>query len=187
MDALGHLLVPAGWTRTSCDHDLGHFKQWQRSRPLKSCSLRFCAPLGFTPLGVSTGGVLKPEYAAEFQQQVIASCGLHPDVPDTRAAASSGCGCSTATARNGAGVPGALRDLLCRNGLLRQLQDRGGRLHHRAVLRGRLLSAHLRRLSCDTGVVSQASLDRAADGVSGDVSPSLEVGEGRGLAPRPTQ
>ena len=38
--------------------------------------------LRFTPLGLSTGGVLKPEYAAEFQQQVIASCDLHPDVPD---------------------------------------------------------------------------------------------------------
>ena len=42
--------------------------------------------LRFTPLGLSTGPqVLKPEYAAEFQQRVIASCDLHPDVPeDTR-------------------------------------------------------------------------------------------------------
>jgi len=41
--------------------------------------------LRFTPLGLSTGGILKPEYAAEFQQQVIAGCDVHPDVPeDTR-------------------------------------------------------------------------------------------------------
>ncbi len=42
--------------------------------------------LRFTPLGLSTGSqVLKPVYAAEFQQQVIASSDLHPDVPeDTR-------------------------------------------------------------------------------------------------------
>lgn len=38
--------------------------------------------LRFTPLGLSTGGTLKPEYAAEFQQQVIAGCNLHPDVPE---------------------------------------------------------------------------------------------------------
>lgn len=44
--------------------------------------------LRFTPLGLSTGPqVFKPEYAAEFQQQVIAGCDLHPDVPkDTRSA-----------------------------------------------------------------------------------------------------
>ena len=44
--------------------------------------------LRFTSLGLSTGPqVLKPEYAAEFQQQVIAGCDLHPDVPkDTRSA-----------------------------------------------------------------------------------------------------
>ena len=44
--------------------------------------------LRFTPLGLSTGPqVLKPEYAAEFQQQVIAGCDLHPDVPEgTRSA-----------------------------------------------------------------------------------------------------
>ena len=42
--------------------------------------------LRFTPLGFSMGPqILKPEYAAEFQQQVIAGCDLHPDVPeDTR-------------------------------------------------------------------------------------------------------
>ena len=38
--------------------------------------------LRFTPLGLSTSGVLKPEYSAEFQQEVIAGCDLHPDVPE---------------------------------------------------------------------------------------------------------
>jgi hypothetical protein len=38
--------------------------------------------LRFTPLGFSTGGTLKPEYAAKFQQEVIASCELNPDVPE---------------------------------------------------------------------------------------------------------
>lgn len=38
--------------------------------------------LRFTPLGLSTGETLKPEYAAEFQQQVIAHCDLHPDVAE---------------------------------------------------------------------------------------------------------
>lgn len=44
--------------------------------------------LRFTPLGLSTGPeILKPEYAAEFQQQVIAGCDLHSDVlEDTRKA-----------------------------------------------------------------------------------------------------
>lgn len=42
--------------------------------------------LRFTPLGLSTGPqILKPEYAAEFQQQAIKGCDLHHDVPeDTR-------------------------------------------------------------------------------------------------------
>jgi hypothetical protein len=38
--------------------------------------------LRFTPLGFSMMGELKPEYAAEFQQRVIAHCDLYPDVPD---------------------------------------------------------------------------------------------------------
>ncbi|NNN10217.1 MAG: hypothetical protein HKL85_13625 [Acidimicrobiaceae bacterium] len=38
--------------------------------------------LRFTPLGLNMGGTLKPEYAAEFQQQVIAHCDLHPDVAE---------------------------------------------------------------------------------------------------------
>ncbi len=39
--------------------------------------------LRFTPLGLSTGPeILRPDYAAEFQQQVIAKCDLHPDVPE---------------------------------------------------------------------------------------------------------
>lgn len=38
--------------------------------------------LRFTPLGLSAGGMLKPEYAAEFQQEVIAHCDLNPDVPE---------------------------------------------------------------------------------------------------------
>jgi hypothetical protein len=44
-------------------------------------------------------GELKPEYAAEFQQQVIAHCDLAPEVPEgTRRAALSVSACSTATA-----------------------------------------------------------------------------------------
>jgi len=43
--------------------------------------------LRFTPLGFSTGGTLKPEYAAKYQQELIAGCDLHDDVPDeTRSA-----------------------------------------------------------------------------------------------------
>lgn len=38
--------------------------------------------LRFTPLGLSMGGPLKPEYAAEFQQQVLASCELNSNVPE---------------------------------------------------------------------------------------------------------
>jgi hypothetical protein len=38
--------------------------------------------LRFTPMGFSTTGMLKPEYAAEFQQQVIAHCDLHEDVTE---------------------------------------------------------------------------------------------------------
>lgn len=38
--------------------------------------------LRFTPLGLSTGGLLTPEFAAKFQQEVIASCDLKPDVPE---------------------------------------------------------------------------------------------------------
>ncbi len=38
--------------------------------------------LRFTPLGFSTMGTLAPEAAAEFQQQVIAHCDLHPDVAE---------------------------------------------------------------------------------------------------------
>ena len=38
--------------------------------------------LRFTPLGFSTMGELKPEYAAEFQQQVVAHCDLAPEVPE---------------------------------------------------------------------------------------------------------
>jgi len=38
--------------------------------------------LRFTPLGFSTGGTLKPEYAAEFQQKVIAGAELTAAVPE---------------------------------------------------------------------------------------------------------
>ena len=38
--------------------------------------------LRFNPLGLSTMRELKPEYAAEFQQQVIADCDLVPEVPE---------------------------------------------------------------------------------------------------------
>ncbi len=38
--------------------------------------------LQFTPLGLSTLGELKPEYAAKFQQQVIAGSNLVEEVPD---------------------------------------------------------------------------------------------------------
>lgn len=38
--------------------------------------------LRFTPLGFSTMGTLKPEDAAEFQQEVIAHCDLHADVTE---------------------------------------------------------------------------------------------------------
>ncbi len=38
--------------------------------------------LRFTPLGFSTGGTLKPEDAAEFQQEVIAHCDLSPEVAE---------------------------------------------------------------------------------------------------------
>jgi hypothetical protein len=38
--------------------------------------------LAFTPLGLSTMGLLKPEDAADFQQQVIAHCDLADDVTE---------------------------------------------------------------------------------------------------------
>lgn len=38
--------------------------------------------LRFAPLGLSTMGELKPEYAAEFQQQTIADCDLVSEVPE---------------------------------------------------------------------------------------------------------
>jgi hypothetical protein len=39
--------------------------------------------LRFTPLGLSTAGMLKPEAAAEFQQLTIASADLIEAVPDS--------------------------------------------------------------------------------------------------------
>jgi hypothetical protein len=38
--------------------------------------------LRFTPLGLSTMGLMQAEAAAEFQQQVIADSDLHPDVAE---------------------------------------------------------------------------------------------------------
>jgi hypothetical protein len=38
--------------------------------------------LRFTPMGLGTGGMLNPEYAAEFQQRVIEHCDLHSDVSE---------------------------------------------------------------------------------------------------------
>jgi len=38
--------------------------------------------LHFVPVGFSPAEALTPEYAAEFQQQAIAHCDLHPDVPE---------------------------------------------------------------------------------------------------------
>ena len=38
--------------------------------------------LRFTPLGFSTGGTLKPDYAAEFQQKIIAGAELAAAVPE---------------------------------------------------------------------------------------------------------
>jgi hypothetical protein len=53
-----------------------------RIRSLEELTTPDDISLRFTPLGLSTGGMLDPQYAATYQQQVIASCDLHEDVPD---------------------------------------------------------------------------------------------------------
>ena len=51
-------------------------------RPLADLTTPDDRSLRFTPLGLSTGGTLKPEYAAEFQQKTIAIAELTAAVPE---------------------------------------------------------------------------------------------------------